>query len=323
MEKLMSKLLTALETAQWLKERDSFLLITHRRPDGDTLGSAGALTQALREYGKTAYVLFNKEITPRYSKYIDDCIAPDDFIPSNIITVDIASVDLFPDNAKSYVDNISLCIDHHGSNTMFASNTCLNQERASCGEVIYDILTEILDYTISPIVAERLYVALSTDTGCFMFGNTTSNTLRVASLLVDAGAPIKTLNKELFRTKARSCIKLEGLLNTGLEFYFDGKVAISSITRAMIESTKATEDDMDNIAALPGAVEGVYIGITIREMTSPNDCKISVRASAPYDANEICSNFGGGGHKTAAGATVQKTIDEIKESMLLILDGMI
>jgi len=310
----MGKTIAVAETAGWLKSRDNFLILTHRRPDGDTLGCAGALAQGLRELGKSAFLLFNPEVTPRYSRFVEDYFVPADFKPGFIVMVDTASTDLFPDNAREYFNSVSLCIDHHGSNTFFADLTCLDADRASCGELIYDILLE-LSGTISIKTAERLYVALSTDTGCFSFGNTTADTLRVASILVDAGAPNKELNKLLFRTKSHGRIAIEGMLTSNIEYCFNDRVAIASITKEMLDISKADEDDLDDISALPSSIEGVCIGITVRELTSPHDCKISVRTRAPFNAQQICARFGGGGHKLAAGATIEKTIPEIKEEL--------
>jgi len=318
----MSNLLTPSDTAAWLKERDRFLIISHKRPDGDTLGSAGALAQGLREIGKTAYILHNPEITPRYERFVEQYQAPDKFTPGYIITVDTASTSLFTENAKRYADSISLCIDHHESNSMYAEHTCLYAEIATCGEIVYEVLME-MSGRVSHAAAERLYVALSTDTGCFVFGNTTANTLYVASLLIKAGVRNNEINKVLFRTKSQGRIGIEGLLLSGLEFSFNGKVAIASITKKMIEAKGANEDDMDDIASIPGVVEGVCIGITIREMSSPNDCKISVRSRSPYDAQAICAHFGGGGHKLAAGFTIEKSIEEIKEEILNVIKTMI
>jgi len=308
-------MMTIVETAAWLKARDSFLIMTHRRPDGDTIGCAGALAQGLRESGKSAYVLYNPEVTPRYQRFVMNYRAPDGYTPEYVITVDTASAELFPKNSEIYAGAVSLCIDHHPSNTFYAENTCLDGGYASCGEIIYEILIAISG-SISVRSAEHLYAAVSTDTGCFAFSNTTANTLRVASLLIEAGAPHKELNKLLFRTKTRSRIKIEGAIYSGLEFYFGGAVAISTIARDIMASAAASEDDVDDISSLPGAVEGVCAGITIREMTSPQDCKVSVRTSPSVDANAICKRFGGGGHSMAAGFTLNKTILEIKEALL-------
>ena len=313
------KTLSPFEVSDWLKDHDNYLILTHKRPDGDTLGCAGALAQGLREYGKTVYVLYNPEATPRYKRFIDDYIAPDDFDFDHTIVVDTAALDLFPENAENYKDSVTLCIDHHGSNSLYADLICLDSDRASCGEIVFEILMA-LSGSISSVTAESLYVALSTDTGCFSFGNTTANTLYVASLLIEAGAPNKELNKQLFRIKTHGRISIESKLTSSIEYCFDDRVAIAFITREMIETAGADEDDMDDIAAIPGSVEGVYVGITIRELSSPEDCKISVRTRSPYDAQNICAKFGGGGHKLAAGCMIAKTIDKAKTALIEVLE---
>ena len=311
----MSIMLSVAETTAWLKERNNFLILTHRRPDGDTVGCAGALAQGLREIGKTAYVLSNPEMTPRYAQFVEDYISPEGYEYEHTIMVDTASEALFPKNGNGFKDNVSLAIDHHASNTMYAEYTCLDASTAACAEVVYEILIS-LSGSISAKIAECLYVAVSTDTGCFAFANTTANSLRVASLLIDAGAPNKALNRMLFRTKTRARITIESMIFGGLEFYFDGRVAIATITIDMLKSAGTVEDDIDDIASLPGSVEGVLAGITIRELTSTTDCKGSVRTSPLVDAHAISSRFGGGGHAMASGFSMNKTLDEVKEALL-------
>ena len=310
--------ITVFETAAWLKERDNFLILTHRRPDGDTIGCAGALVQALREYGKTAYVLYNPEATARYARFVDTYWSPEGYAHENVIIVDTASKELFPKNGREYLDTVSLCIDHHPSNTFFAQLTCIDNNRASCGELIYDILMTMCGH-ISAATAQCLYVALSTDTGCFAFANTTADTLRIASLLIQAGAPHRDLNKTLFRTRTLGRVRVEAMILSSLEFHFDGAVAISTITRDMLAKANSSEDDIDDIASIPGSIDGVLAGITIRELSSENDCKISVRTSPSINAHEICKRLGGGGHAMAAGASLNLTISEIKKSLLAIL----
>ncbi|MCL2366694.1 MAG: bifunctional oligoribonuclease/PAP phosphatase NrnA [Oscillospiraceae bacterium] len=311
----MSIMLDVNETANWLKERDNFLILTHRRPDGDTVGSAGALAQGLREIGKTAYILPNPEITPRYAPYMSDYLSPADYCAAHVIIVDTASTALFPKNGEMYFDQISLCIDHHPSNTLYAEYTCLDASTASCGEIIYEILTRLND-DVSAKSAECIYVAVSTDTGCFSFANTTANTLRVASLVVQAGAPHVKLNRKLFRTKSQARVKIESMIVAGLEFYFDGKVAIASISNEMMAHAGADEDDIDDITSLPGVVKGVIAGITIRELNGPHDCKVSVRTSPTVNANGLAARFGGGGHAMASGFSLDKPIAETKAAIL-------
>lgn len=305
------------DTAAWLSRRDRFLVLTHRRPDGDTLGCAAGLVRALRETGKTAYVYFNPDITARYTPYVESYYAPEGYIPDYVIAVDIASLDLLPPGGEVYADAVDLCIDHHPSNTLYAANSCIDGEKAACGEIIYDLIMELCG-KVSAEAAPPLYVALSTDTGCFAFSNTTANTLRVASYLAEAGAPIGKINKELFRKKARPRIVLESLIMGSMDFYFEGAVAIASITNSMMEKAGADEDTVDDIASLPGSIEGVAVGITIRELQ--NGSKVSVRTIPRVDANKLCARFGGGGHAMAAGCTINASVQDAKKMIVAAIE---
>jgi phosphoesterase RecJ-like protein len=314
-------MMTIRETAHWLNQHDHFLILTHRRPDGDTLGCAAGLAQGLRNAGKTAFILHNPETTARYLPYVKTYWAPEGYAPAHIIAVDIASEDLFPLNGKEYLGRVALCIDHHPSNTQYAAQTCLNAEKASCGEIVYALLLALVG-GISADIAAALYVAVSTDTGCFAYVNTNADTLRAAADLTDAGAPIGDINRALFRTKAKSRVLLEAMIITNMEFYHDGAVAVVIITRDMMRRAGAGENEMDDVAAIPGAIEGVIAGITIRELTGPGDSKVSVRTTPLVNANALCAHFGGGGHATAAGFSLDASVEETKRRLLEALDEL-
>ena len=158
--------MTELECAQWLKTRDRFLILTHVRPDGDTLGSAGGLALALRELGKTAHVLYNPGITETYADSLTGLWAPEDFVPEHIVAVDIATENLLPDAALAYRGKSEICIDHHPSNEFYAGETCLDAGAAACGEIIYRIC-RALD-VMNAAIAKQLYIAITTDCGCFV-----------------------------------------------------------------------------------------------------------------------------------------------------------
>ena len=300
--------LTCKETAEWLRERDDFLILTHRRPDGDTLGSAAGLCSGLREIGKRAYLLENPETTERYLEYVAPYAASADFVPRFVISVDTADAGILQNNATPYLERVDLCIDHHGSCTGYAAFTCLEAEKASCGEVVYDVLMA-LSGKVSAESALPLYVALATDTGCFVYANVTADTLCVAGELLRAGADHVTVNKKLFRTKSRGRIALDGALFSSLAFYCGGQVAVCVVTQALLTECGVTEDDLDDIATIPNQVEGVRIGIVVKELPV-GGCRVSVRTVPGVNANVICQKFGGGGHSMAAGCTVDASPSE-------------
>ena len=295
--------LTKTETAAWLLERDNFLILTHRRPDGDALGSAAGLCNGLREAGKAAYLLENPETTARYQTYVKPYLAPADFSPGAILAVDTADHKILQINAGSYGDRVDLVVDHHASNTGYAAHSFCEPERGACGELVYEALLA-LSGGISPETATPLYVALATDTGCFVYANVTADTLAVASELVRAGAEHRQVNKALFRTKSRGRMALDGAILSDLRFSYEGQVAVAIVTLDLMARTGVTEDDLDDIAAIPNQAEGVRVGIVVKELAEGGS-KVSVRSAPGVDANGICRKFGGGGHPMAAGCVVE------------------
>lgn len=311
--------MSSAEAALWLKERDNFLILTHRRPDGDTLGSAAGLCQGLKEAGKTAWMLLNPETTRTYEKYFAGYYAPRDFDFEHIVTVDTASIGQFQINASDYTDRVELSIDHHPSNTGYASASCVDSGRAACGEVVFDILLEINNGRVSEKTATALYVALATDTGCFCYGNTNSKTHFVASKLIEAGAPNGRINKELFRTKSKKRLGLEAALINNMEYFLEDTVGIAALTLEMRRLMGVGEEDVEDIAAIPNQIKGVKIGITLQEKPD-GTTKISVRTSdSGPSANDICQKLGGGGHKMAAGCCVDAPPETAKAQILKVI----
>ncbi len=235
-----------------LKEKNNFLILTHKKPDGDTLGSASALCRGLRSLGKTAYVLENFEITEKYASLFDGIVATNNYRADVIVSVDIADEQLFPNNANEYKGNVDLAIDHHPSNTNFAKETLLKAERAACGEIIYEVLQD-LNVEMDKDMATAIYVAVSTDTGCFKYSNTTGNTHIVAARCLEKGIDGGELNRKLFEVKSHARFQLEKYLFENMEFFFDGKLAIATIDSKILETTQATVDDRDSIASIPRA----------------------------------------------------------------------
>lgn len=188
------------DAARLLRERDGFLILTHKRPDGDTIGCAVALCLALRRLGKTAWVLPNPDATALFDPYWGDTPAPADFVPDTVVSVDVASEGLFPDNALPYRGKVELALDHHPSNEDFAAHTCVEADKAACGELLYRVITQW--FPVDAALALPLYVAVSTDTGCFVYSNTTPHTHAVAAALMETGIDAAWVNKRHFRTKS-------------------------------------------------------------------------------------------------------------------------
>jgi len=216
------KNLTRNECARFLEERDQFLIITHRRPDGDTLGSAAVLCLGLRQIGKTAHILNNTQASP----FLKRCLlgltvdAPAD--TDTLVSVDVASPHLFPAEHQQYLSRIALRIDHHASATAFTPMELVDSSSAACGEIIYELLMD-MGTEMTKEIAWRLYIAISTDTGCFRYANTSARTYRVAAACADTGADLYPITQELFDTTSISELKLQNWMVENAQFFCGGQ----------------------------------------------------------------------------------------------------
>ena len=309
------------QAAAFLKARDNYLILIHKRPDGDTTGCAAGLCRALRGLGKTAYVLPSPDVTALLAGYLDGLTVPEGYEPDAVVSVDVASLGLLPPNAAAYKDRIDLAIDHHPSQEFFAKETCLEADRAACGEIVWNICKEL--GATGPDVAAPLYVAASTDCGCFVYANTTPHTHRVAAELMEQGIDFKALNKRHFRTKSRKRMMLESMLYQRMKFCHGGAVAVVPITLELLDSIGATSEDTDDIAAFAGQIEGVLHSATIREHEN-GEFRISLRTRADLlNAAKVCARLGGGGHKAASGCTVKGTVAEAEQAILAAIDDQL
>lgn len=310
-------MLSVTETAALLRSFDNILLLTHVRPDGDTVGSAAALCAGLRALGKTAYLLPNPELTDSTAPYARPYAAPPGFQPEKVVSVDIAALSLLPENARPYAERIDLAIDHHPSHEGFAKASIVRTEAAATGEIIYDILSCFGQITAE--MALPLYVALATDSGCFAYSNTTAYTHAAAAALLRTGIDFQAVNKVFFRTKTRKRLELEAAMLSGMEFYDRGRVVVLSVPLSLMERVRATEYDAEDLSALGGQIEGVDCAVTMRELR-PDVWKISLRTGPRVNATKACGLLGGGGHAAAAGCTIEAASWE--EAKRRVLDAI-
>lgn len=302
------------EAAAFLKTKERVLILCHQSPDGDTLGSGTALCRVLRQIGKRAQVLCSDPIGPKY-RYLFRGLADDSFEPDAVVSVDIADKALLGDPLLArFGDRIDLSIDHHPSNTKYAVRNCVDPAAAATCELIY-LLIGLLGQKADAPAAEDLYTGITTDTGCFQYINVTPRTYRIAADLVETGIDAPRINRLMFDTKSRAHIEMERRVLDSIEYYCGGRVAFICITNRMIAESGAQEDDLDGLSSIPRGIEGVAIGVTMREKDS-GTWKFSLRAHPPADASAICARFGGGGHKGAAGCAMDLPYEEAKRRML-------
>ena len=300
--------MTRNDVARWLLDHDNFCILTHVRPDGDTMGSASALCVGLRQMGKTAHLLYNDGVSP----FLDKCqVGLTKQWPGEgdtLVTVDVASPNMLPEAWRVLQDRIGLRIDHHGTATSFTPAELVDPSAAACGEIVYDVLMA-MGAEMTKELAWRLYIAISTDTGCFRYANTSANTYRVAAACAETGAELYPITMELFDTTSISELKLQNWMVDHAQFLCGGKAAVCAIPKEMEESV--SKEDLEGISGFLRSLEGVKMSATIRQ--TETGCKVSVRAVPGFDASAVCKKFGGGGHKGAAGASFEMNLEEAAE----------
>ena len=305
--------LTRTEVADYLEKHDHYCILTHRRPEGDTVGSAVGLCLGLRAMDNDAVVLYNPEITPRYEPLMEGLTVKEPREGDLIVAVDVAEDHMLP-KAHGYLRNsVDLRIDHHGGNREFTPKSLVDPQSASCAEIIWDILGE-LDIQMDEKMAEAIYVGTATDTGCFRYANTDVHTFDCAADCAAAGADIFGWNQLLFETHTLEKLRLQGWMAENVKIFSEGKLAVCALPREVEERIGVSEDDMGNLSSFIRSIEGVCMAALLRE--AEEGCKLSVRAIPGWDAAAVCAMFGGGGHAGAAGGFIKEPLASAEKTLM-------
>lgn len=306
-------MITVQEAAARLAAHDRIRVLTHQSPDGDTLGCAGALCLGLRALGKQAQFVCADPVPGKYQSMLAP-LTVQTFDPDFVVAVDIADPQLLGNLRAQYESAADLGIDHHGSNTGWTRESLVDASAAAACELIAQVL-HALGVPLNRDIANCLYTGLCTDTGCFRYSNTTPRTLRLAADLMEAGADAAAINMQMFEIKTPSRLAIERMALDGLQYAYDGRVAVMRLSLDMIAASGATDSDLDGLAPIPRNIAGVDIGLTVRER-APGDYKVSVRTTESVDASALCRTLGGGGHVRAAGCRLSGSCDDVVQRLL-------
>ncbi len=306
-------MITVQEAAARLAAHDRIRVLTHQSPDGDTLGCAGALCLGLRALGKQAQFVCADPVPGKYQSMLAP-LTVQTFDPDFVVAVDLADPQLLGTLREQYEFAADLGIDHHGSNTGWTRESLVDASAAAACELIAQVL-HALGVPLNRDIANCLYTGLCTDTGCFRYSNTTPRTLRLAADLMEAGADAAAINMQMFEIKTPSRLAIERMALDGLQYAYDGHVAVMRLSLDMIAASGATDSDLDGLAPIPRNIAGVDIGLTVRER-APGDYKVSVRTTESVDASALCRTLGGGGHVRAAGCRLSGSCDDVVQRLL-------
>lgn len=312
------------EIAGFIRRYDRFLIAGHARPDGDSLGSALALAAALEELGKCVQVV-NAD---RHSRNYNTLPGIDSIKVGPKVDGDWEALIILECNnlQRSGIDGLghlpAVNIDHHPKNDFFAEINWVDPSAAAVGEMIYSLILE-LGLHPSVDVATNLYVALLTDTGSFQFSNTTADTLRIASELVNFGANPAAIARDVLLTQPEARLRLIGRLLETLQLDPTRKIAWIVLTREMLEATGAEPDDIEGLVNYPLSIEGVEVCAFFKEQSVPADFRVSLRSKGRYNVGLVAEGFGGGGHKNAAGLSVAGSYETVRDRVIGELERLL
>ncbi len=308
--------------AERLLAAERVLLLSHTSPDGDTVGSATALSRALQLCGKETVCLCDTEIPERNlficgeGTYVTACDVRESDL---VVSVDVAAPQMLGKLRDTFEMRTDIRIDHHGSADDFAEYNYVETHAAACAEIVYELIT-LLPCTLCEEIASPLYTALNTDTGGFRFSNTTARTHKIAAVLMEAGAAAADICETLYENVTLESLQSNALFLEKYQLYLDGKILFLPITVADKERYGFTDENIEGYATLSRKIAGVELGMVLREKDN-GAFKVSMRSRKTVDSAALCALFGGGGHARAAGATIEA--DSFDEACKKLLDGVL
>lgn len=315
-----------------IARHQKFVLTTHINPDGDAIGSEIAMTEYLRRLGKEVFII-NNSPTPNNYKFLDgkeEIIVYDEGQHHHIIAsadvyiiVDISDWERLL-KIGQIIKNVpvpKICIDHHHINYTFADVDIIYVEASSTGELIYEFLTHV-KYPIGGKTADALYTCILTDTGSFRFSNTSARTHQVASQLLKTGVNAKEIYHLVYEKNSRSKMALMAEALRNLQYECGGRLAWFVLTKEMFESCQASHSDTEGFPEIPRTIDGVDVSLMFTELDTEK-VKVSLRSKGQIVINHIAEKFGGGGHHYAAGALVNKNLNETIPIVLSEIRGLL
>ena len=297
-----------------LSDAKDTLVLFHRSPDADAVGSAYAMKKILEALGSRAYCVCESEIPARLSfllfgeqeSVLPESI-PDDFCVGRIVSVDTASPFQLGRLNALFGDRVDLMIDHHGKGEAYARLVYVRPDAAATGEIMLDLfklLAEQKNLSMTRELAMALYAAISSDTGGFRFSNTRPETHLRAAELLSCGIDAAGINHLLFESKSMEQLRAEAAGASALSLHGEGRVAIISFPYALKAELGLEDAHLETLIDVARSVSGAQLAFVIRQPSLEGVFRVSARSACDFDVSALCASFGGGGHVKAAGCTV-------------------
>ena len=309
---------------------DNIVLTTHVKPDGDALGSMFGFASVLEQTGKKVFCYLEGAVSPHYSflpfcnRVSSDLTELHNFIVRSdrdvaAIILDCGDMKRIGDNFEEILDiHPSLVIDHHLGNKGFGDLNWIEPHRSSTGEMVVDLVGE-LGYGISEEAAKCFYVAIVSDTGSFRYESTTAHTMKVAAGLIEKGVRPHEVMRELYDNFPLGRIRLLQLVLGTLQVFLDNRVAMIRVDQEMLARTGTTIDDTEEFVSHIRAIKGVRVAVFIKDVQQDR-VSVSLRGNGSCDLSRAAAEFGGGGHRNAAGFRLAKQeADDLLDRLIQVL----
>jgi phosphoesterase RecJ-like protein len=305
------------EIARALLERQRFLITSHARPDGDSIGSQLAMAYALDHLGKTVRIV---NVDPAPDHYQDFPGMERIEIAAHVAAPDVDAVivmecsDLSRTGVSGLDGQFIVNIDHHLGNRMYGALNWHDETAAACGELVFDLISS-LRVPLSEKIATHIYLAILTDTGSFHHSNITPRTFDICRQCVEAGVNPATMARRVFDSNSFGKLKLIGALLDGMELVDEGRLAVLHLDDQLLKRCGCTPNDTEGLINLPLTAREIQ-AVVFFKMEPGGELRVSMRSKYDVDVRSVATAFGGGGHKNASGFTLQAEESDVRSMII-------
>ena len=296
--------------------RERFVITSHARPDGDALGSQLAMAFALRQLGKSVSLVDRDPPPSQFRNFVG--IGDIEIAPVVRGEFDAAIVmdcgDLSRTGVEGFEKYFVINIDHHPGNKLYGALNWFDESAAACGEMVFAVI-EALGVRITPEIATHIYITILTDTGGFHFSHITPRTFDICRRCTEAGAEPEAIARAVYDGNTMGKLRLMGAVLHNLDLLADGRAALANLSLQLLQETGATHDDADGLINIPLTVKEIEAVAFFKEI-APNSYRVSLRSKGDVDVNRVASKFGGGGHKNAAGCSMNGPYPDVRRKLL-------
>jgi phosphoesterase RecJ-like protein len=306
----------AARIAAELRSRQRFLITSHLKPDGDSIGSQMALAGALRALGKEVRVVNRDQAAPPLLSFpwVDQIEIADRVEGDYDAVVVMECGDLARTGVEGLERFFLVNIDHHPGNAMFGAINWFDASAAACGEMVFD-LVNALGAPMTPEIATHIYVAILTDTGSFHYSSISPRTFDICRQTLEAGVDPVSVARNVFDSNNIGRLRLFGAVLGSVELEDSGRLATIYLDRAMARAAGGTYEDTEGLINLPLTVKEIQAVAFFKEV-DPAQYRVSLRSKGRIDVGEVAKRFGGGGHKNASGCTVDGSLHEVRAQVI-------